>query len=237
MLDLACGHGGDIFKYKRLNNIVHYVGADIAKESLLQAINKISTTSLHFSVRFGKVNLGTDFISGPESKVEVFNSKTNRWTPNTKLVQQQEKFHLVSMQFAFHYMMQSEERLRRFFESFTPHLMEGHFFVATTTDAHTMVQELSKQPPTNLETGETDIYVVDESNRVNCRITFPKRTREALLSHNQNGDDPSLSSSFGLTIHFKLTEHRDDGEAISAVNATEWLIPLKLLRKLQPSII
>ena len=70
--------------------------------------------------QFAKVNLGTDFISGPESKVEVFNSKTNRWTPNTKLVQQQEKFHLVSMQFAFHYMMQSEERLRRFFESFTP---------------------------------------------------------------------------------------------------------------------
>ena len=79
---------------------------------------------------------------------------------------------------------------------------------------------------------ETDICVVDERNRVNCRITFPKRTREALLRpHNQNGDDSSLSTSFGLTIHFKLTEHRDDGEAF-LLSPTEWLIPIETVAQI-----
>ena len=37
-----------------------------------------------------------------------------------------------------------------------------------------------------------------------------------------------------MTIHFELTEHRDDGtgEAISAVNATEWLIPIEVVKQI-----
>ncbi len=231
VLDLACGHGGDIFKFKRLNNVVNYVGADIAKESLLQAVEKIASANLPFSVRFGKATLGTDMLSGKESTLDVFNSKSNRWTQNEELIQPTEKFHLASMQFAFHYMMKSEETLHTFFKSFAPHLIDGHFFVATTTDASTMAQELAQQPPTNLETGETDICIYDNKNRLNCKITFSKETRDLLLRSSNNNDK---SSSFGMTIHFELTEHRDDGtgEAISAVNATEWLIPIEVVKQI-----
>ena len=63
VLDLACGHGGDIFKYKRLSNIANPL-VYIAKEELTAGYQQDIDYILPFSVRFGKVNLGTDFISG-----------------------------------------------------------------------------------------------------------------------------------------------------------------------------
>ena len=54
VLDLACGHGGDIFKYKRLSNIANYVGADIAKESYCRLSIRYRPHLLLLSVRFGK---------------------------------------------------------------------------------------------------------------------------------------------------------------------------------------
>jgi len=51
-------------------------------------------------------------------------------------------FHIVSMQFALHYMFQSLTRARTFFRDLSSWLVEGGKFVATTVDANVVVELL-----------------------------------------------------------------------------------------------
>jgi SAM-dependent methyltransferase len=220
VLDLACGAGGDLFKFKR-RKVSKYVGVDIAKESLKDEINKVNDDpSISFPIRLAHAVLGTDDLVGEDAKLDVWSSDTQTWTPDSPLLLDGEGFNLVSMQFALHYMMESADRLRQFFKSWSDSLRPGGFFVATSTDAHSMAQIMSQNPPKT--DGTTEIELKDGAGRVNCKITFPKATREAMFKGNCKS-----TCDFGMTCNFQLTEHRDNGEAIDAVNATEWLLPVE----------
>ena len=219
-LDLACGAGGDLFKFKR-RDLRAYVGVDIAKESLKDEAHKVQDGNITFPVQLGHAELGKDSLFGPEAQIDVWSSSTGEWTPATSFSGQENQFDFASMQFAMHYMMESEDRLRNFFRSWVEQLKPGGYFVATSTDAHSMAQIMAQHVPDSTS-GETVVQIKDQLGRVNCQITFPKSTRDALMRNNG-----STTSDFGMTCQFKLTEHREDGDFVDAVNAKEWLIPVE----------
>lgn len=66
VLDLACGKGGDLKKWKE-RSIFHYVGVDVADGSIVDAVNRFKNMpNTGFPARFAVANLGkcdlSDFL-------------------------------------------------------------------------------------------------------------------------------------------------------------------------------
>lgn len=117
VLDLGCGKGGDIGKYKKLN-IKRYVGIDIADESLKCAIEQIENTQInHRMLNF-----------------DVFNKK----------LELNEKFGLVSLQFCFHYSFSSEDSFKITVENINNHIKVNGYVVMIFSDPETLIRRYRK---------------------------------------------------------------------------------------------
>jgi len=52
VLDLACGKGGDLTKWKHVSHVRKLIGVDIAKESITEAIDRCHKINPSFEVSF-----------------------------------------------------------------------------------------------------------------------------------------------------------------------------------------
>lgn len=267
VLELACGKGGDFFKFNRAfsstGNGFSYVGIDIAQNSLKEFTERIKNgSSLESSVkrfRLACANIGTDLLSGSTSKLNVWdaNDVSRGWHMGSAF-SENEHFDVCSMQFALHYMFQSEERLDTFFKSWCPQINEGGYFIATTMDSDVVLEALFEQQLENasslvpdastgsLGNGLDDndpgtVKIRDSHGRVSCKMHFDKKARALLLGRAGNlGRGKTRSSiknrigslSVGVRYDITLTEYGDgekDGEGNPYVEAPEWLVPMALL--------
>ena len=245
ILDLACGKGADIGKFVRAVEdqggnaaIERYVGSDIAKKSLEDAVERIHTgkRKLPFSVRFIAADLGSTPLSagsaasgrGQESSdlslLEQWDSATEKWSkrPPSQTLGNEESFDLVSIQFALHYMFQTEARADRFFSTVSHHLNKGGYFVATTVHAGAMIQQLMRAGP-----GENSFSLRDERDRESCNVRFDEGVRDRVLQAYKHGEDQDW---LGLRYHFLLKDGVKDDAA--AVSAPEWLVPIHELERI-----
>lgn len=111
LLDLACGKGGDIYKW--IDNNIRYVeGYDINEESIQEANN-----------RFNKV------INKPTSK--NFNYTFNVKDLSKELIDTTNKFDIITSFFAIHYFYKDSDTLNHFVKHLE-HLKENGYFVITT---------------------------------------------------------------------------------------------------------
>ena len=145
VLELACGKGGDFFKIKNAcptGSTLNYVGVDIAQVSLEEVVKRISERNNRPSkqgasetnVRLSCVTLGTDDMIGSKSTHLSSWNKQQGWHHGPAF-SSSDQFDVVTMQFALHYMFQSKNRLKQFFESWSNQLKEGGRFIATTMDS------------------------------------------------------------------------------------------------------
>lgn len=160
-------------------------------------------------------------------------------TPEFKMVRgggvsENERFDVVSIQFAIHYMMSTGQRARRFFHTVSELLDIGGNLICTTIDARVVVGHLM-----NLgydfhfdshEDGNRDNVVV-EAGAGACRITFePETVKKIIKSTTGNEDGEDL---YGLQYTFTLVEGSDHGAGVGdAVNLPEWLTPIPILESL-----
>lgn len=149
-------------------------------------------------------------------------SKEWRKRPPSKTLEATYKFDLVSMQFALHYMFQTEERANRFFQTLSQHIHVGGYFVATTVNAGKMIQHLMKAGP-----GENSFSIKDSKNRESCQVEFDQEARNALLS---KGKHKERENWLGLRYHFLLKDGNDNDDS-AAVSAPEWLVPVNELER------
>lgn len=115
VLDLSCGKGGDLDKFKH-HNIAHYVGGDISKESIDAATVRVKDRR-------------------PPYRVTLFVADCHQPLPDHRLSYD---FDLVSCQFALHYAFQSEERIRGLLYNVTRKLKTGGEFVCTIPDSRVL---------------------------------------------------------------------------------------------------
>ena len=130
VLELCCGKGGDLDKYF-MNNIKLFVGADISKESLKNAMDrleKIKNEKYKDNFRIKCIFIKDD-LSSPDNR---FLEKINK----------NYYFDLVSCQFALHYHFQNEKRLNAFLTNVSSRLCEGGYFIGTIIEDNVIVKRL-----------------------------------------------------------------------------------------------
>lgn len=130
VLDLACGKGGDMLKFKAAG-AAHYVGVDIAHESVRDAVARFNGVPPRPPMPFSADFLTADFCD------EALGAALPEAAGGEPM-----RFHLVSCQFAFHYSFASEQRAETLMRLVSARLLPGGVFVGTTTDACVLVKRL-----------------------------------------------------------------------------------------------
>ncbi len=125
VLDMACGKGGDMLKFKA-GNCAHYVGVDIAAQSVCDAVARYNGSHGRGGMPFPAHFIAADICDG---------ALETAFPPAVA-------FDLVSCQFALHYAFSSAERARAVMRNVACRLKPGGAFVGTLPDANVLVRRL-----------------------------------------------------------------------------------------------
>ncbi len=252
VLDLACGKGGDLTKWTiHKRGMRNYVGIDVARGSLKDAAERArgmrKKNKLTKAV-FSCADLGSDVpgrFRNPRSKKL---QKLLTWSleneapfesgePEFNMVagggiSLNDKFDIVSIQFAIHYMMQTGARARRFFHTVSQLLDIGGNLAFTTIDARVVVDHMMNLGHNyHFEEGKEPSFkeVVVEAGGGACRLKFEPHIVKKLLQCRADGTKGE-EDLFGLEYTFTLVEGEDHAAGMGdAVNLPEWLIPIPVL--------
>eukprot|EP01029_Cantina_marsupialis_P019952 TRINITY_DN4647_c0_g1_i1.p1 TRINITY_DN4647_c0_g1~~TRINITY_DN4647_c0_g1_i1.p1 ORF type:complete len:432 (+),score=98.24 TRINITY_DN4647_c0_g1_i1:76-1371(+) len=224
ILDLACGKGGDIQKWKLVNPEI-YVGIDIAFESLEGYIERTKGGRDQFGRSRDPTRVARDkFILieaslGTENPyytdVRYYMPGVSEWSYGRPLPST--KFDAISMQFALHYMFESKEKCDGFFSFIREALGDNGVFFGITVDANKLVSLLSKFYP------EKTAKIFTSSGNLVCSAEFGDEAFDRIFNPERAND--SLDSLYGLRYMFQLLDSNDE----QSVGAPEYLIPRELL--------
>ncbi|XP_068423117.1 mRNA cap guanine-N7 methyltransferase [Clinocottus analis] len=129
VLDLGCGKGGDLLKWRR-GGINHLVCADIAGVSVEQCQSRYEDMKKKSHVN--EKIFSAQFINADCSK-EVLSEK---------LDDQEQMFDICSCQFVYHYSFESEQKANMMLRNACERLKPGGYFIGTTPDAFELVKRL-----------------------------------------------------------------------------------------------
>lgn len=251
VLDLACGKGGDLGKWVlHQRGVSNYVGVDVARGSLKDAAKraiKLGTSKLK-AVSFVCADLGHDVPSEARHVLPTW-----KLTPDSMLdaepvfhpspgggVSITDKFSVISVQFAIHYMMYSKKRARRFFKTVSQLLDVGGNLIATTIDARRVMQHMMNLGVDLLHLGDDEKVVVSVGAGC-CKLTFESSVVKRLFFEQEEEDEgaqkqknyadqqPPEIMDYGLTYAFRLSEGDDHASGVGeAVDLPEWLSSIPL---------
>lgn len=252
VLDLACGKGGDLGKWVlHPRGIGNYVGIDVARGSLADAAIRARKMGQKLKrCTFTCADLGADVPGRLKSASHKYMQKLSTWSmqreqehvgePEFKLLRGggillEDKFDIVSIQFAIHYMMQTKKRARRFFQTVSELLEIGGNLVATTIDARVVISHLMNM---GLDLHFEDDITPTEPAVITvgagaCRIRFEPEIVKKIFTAKSDAADGIDEQLFGLEYTFTLVEGSDHASGVGdAVNLPEWLIPIPVLKAL-----
>jgi SAM-dependent methyltransferase len=255
VLDLACGKGGDLTKWTlHERGMGNYVGIDVARGSLKDAAirarelrkrNKLSQAI------FTCADLGADVPGRKKSPSHHHLQKLLTWSiqnepaqtnedPEFKPVRgggisESDRFDVVSVQFAIHYMMSSGKRARRFFHTVSQLLEIGGNLICTTIDARVVINHMIDLG-LNFHFEDDDAPEFDKAVVVTgagaCKLTFEPEVVKRIFTTKADGSKGE-EDLFGLQYTFTLVEGEDHGAGVGdAVNLPEWLTPIPVLKAL-----
>lgn len=150
LLDLATGKGGDLFKWK-LSGINKVVGIDNVKDNIFNKNdgacvrrNNLFSKSIkpkNFDVYFLQGDVTNNINSGEafqSTSMQLFNE---RWKSNEEF--QKNKFNIISMMFAIHYMFKDETVLDKLINNIDENLKPGGLFIGACLDGEKTFNYLS----------------------------------------------------------------------------------------------
>ena len=276
VLDLACGKGGDLGKWTiHPRKVENYVGVDVARGSLVDAALRARQVGRNKSsalrrCTFTLADLGEDVPGRRRSRAARRMQELQTWSLQNETSEERDrdpafvaregggiaetdKFDVVSIQFAIHYMMSTRKRARRFFHTVSSLLEIGGNLIATTIDARVVVEKLMAlgldyhfddfDVHPDVDTPESEGMhrngnlrrkVRDgEGSTVSvgqgvCRLKFDADTLRRVFRPSKSPED-----MFGLQYTFTLVEGSDHAAGVGeAVDLPEWLTPIKALEEL-----
>uniref|UniRef100_A0A3P9A4Z0 mRNA cap guanine-N(7) methyltransferase n=1 Tax=Esox lucius TaxID=8010 RepID=A0A3P9A4Z0_ESOLU len=129
VLDLGCGKGGDLLKWKK-GHISRLVCADIAAVSVEQCQGRYEDMKKrgHHNERI----FSAEFITADCSKELL----------TDKLKDPEMMFDVTSCQFVYHYSFETQEQANLMLRNACERLRPGGFFIGTTPDAYELVKRL-----------------------------------------------------------------------------------------------
>ncbi|XP_077982335.1 mRNA cap guanine-N(7) methyltransferase-like [Glandiceps talaboti] len=150
VLDMACGKGGDILKW-RIAHIDRLVCADIAATSVIQCERRYQD-NLERARRARQRMFRCQFITADCSKALL---KERYKDPD-------QMFHITSCQFALHYAFESYQQADTMLRNLCERLKPGGYFIGTTPDSYEVVRRLKEVD--GLSYGN-DLYKVTFKNK------------------------------------------------------------------------
>lgn len=192
VLDLACGKLGDLQKWRKAG-VKKYCGVDISRQAVEDAATRFndSCAGSGITAKIVRADLGCFDLTA------------------TGVLAPGEQFDAISIQFALHYLFQTEARALNFFQNIADRLAPGGVFVGTIPDAAVLVRRLRDLPPDETAWGNS-IYSVE----------FTKASKDAQWAI---GGHP-----YGIKYRFFLAESVD--------HVDEYLVPWQLLERLAASV-
>jgi mRNA (guanine-N7-)-methyltransferase len=158
-------------------------------------------------------------------------------------ISQADKFDVVSIQFAIHYMLSSKKRARRFFRTVSDLLDVGGNLIATTIDARIVLEKLMNLGidlhfDSDADSGnheEKEIIVTAGGGA--CRIRFQPCIVKRIFKSMETNIDTLDDDVFGLEYMFTLREGSDHASGVGqAVDLPEWLTPIPVLKMLAAEV-
>lgn len=151
IFDLACGKGGDMFKWSK-QPIMRYIGCDISSESINRATQRIQKEE-----KFGHNNLIERF------SVFQWNLGNSSLDLQTEI---QKRFSIpevdiISMQFAMHYLFCNEKTARSLFYSISRVLCDDGLLIATIPDECFLKQKILEANDKNLTKFGNRLYSIE----------------------------------------------------------------------------
>lgn len=216
VLDLACGHGQDILKYKG-KKINRLIGIDISAEEISEARHRLKTykDSLNFSVEY---HVGNLLSKATYSKI------LKTYT-----------FEIISIQLSMHYMLINEETSLEFLKNVSNYLKPGGFFIGSTISCDHIFYSM-KHNSVKINVNESLEYNNKTSENLNNSTKYVSGNSIYKISFSCNdweryfSDDVDLESGiqlfrteWGIKYDFWLIEH---------INQYEYVVPWESFCKL-----
>lgn len=142
LLDLGCGKGGDLKKYQSLK-IKKYVGIDVSKKSIEEAIHRVKNLKLSFITQFCVKDAYNDIL--------LFDDANRGVCPKLN------QFDVITSQFSFHYAFFDDASLKTAVSNISLNLKQGGFFIITVPRKNIIVNRILKQKSHNSLYSITDV--------------------------------------------------------------------------------
>ena len=201
VLELCCGKGGDLDKYF-MNKIKLFVGADISRESLSNAmarLEKIKNEKYKDDFRTKCIFIKED-LSSPENRF-------------LEKIDKKYYFDLVSCQFALHYHFQNEKRLNAFLTNVSSRLCEGGYFIGSIIEDNVIIKRLRNRKN------------IENNKYINEKLTFGNEYYSVKFAQKHfNIKDGPYGIKYGFYLEDSI-DNRDEEGKIKYVE--EYLIVFK----------
>ncbi|PPS93978.1 Abd1p RNA (Guanine-7-methyltransferase (Cap methyltransferase)) [Cryptosporidium hominis] len=208
VLDLACGHGQDILKFKG-KKISRLIGIDISAEEISEARHRLKRyeNSLNFSVEYHVGNLLSR-------------------TTYSKILKNY-TFEIISIQLSMHYMLINEETSLEFLRNISNYLKPGGFFIGSTISCDHIFYSM-KQNSVKINLNENPEDVNDSNGNLNStkyvcgnsiyKISFNCDDWDKYFSDNVDLERgiKLFRTEWGIKYDFWLIEH---------INQYEYVVP------------
>ncbi|KAM9385498.1 mRNA cap guanine-N(7) methyltransferase [Pholidichthys leucotaenia] len=129
VLDLGCGKGGDLLKWRR-GGIDHLVCADLAAVSVEQCQSRYEDMKKK------------SFVNEKIFTAEFITADCSKEVLAEKLSDPDLLFDICSCQFVYHYSFESEQKADMMLRNACERLRPGGFFIGTTPDAYELIKRL-----------------------------------------------------------------------------------------------
>lgn len=151
VLDVACGKGGDLWKWRDTGKVSQYVGIDSSPFSIEEARER-ATKVENLSTRFEVLDARRDM-----DWAEAFGGH----------------FDIISVQMALHYFFGSEKTAKNFFQRAARACAPGGKMLATfpSCDIVVSILEGHRRPPTHMHF-QTDVPKITSRQPIPYRYTF-----------------------------------------------------------------
>jgi len=263
VLDLACGKGGDLGKWTlHTRGLENYVGLDVARGSLKDAAIRARKMRKKLpNATFTVADLGADVPGRYRSTKSKKLQKLMSWSMLNEAeyesndpvfedvagggISLEDKFDVVSIQFAIHYMMSTRKRARRFFRTVSELLEVGGNLIATTIDARVVLKHMmglgvdlhfddddGEKEQNGQGSNSKEPYATVKTGNGVCRLKFEKEIVKRLFKTQKKATTSELMDEdmFGLEYTFTLVEGADHASGVGeAVDLPEWLTPIPAL--------
>jgi SAM-dependent methyltransferase len=171
LLDLACGKGGDLFKWARYG-ITHVVGIELFHSNIYDAKDGACMRYIQYKKRSegtAENNIQVDFLYGDVSR-NILSGKSMKddhsrekqaevWSAKQYSTR---GFDMISIQFAIHYLFETEEKLNGLITNISQNLRDGGYFVGCCFDGNAVYKhpDLYGKPAGTSISGMKDGHVI-----------------------------------------------------------------------------